>query len=199
MVWVRSEYAGELSVLLAWLSVLLPWNVTYSTIPAAGAKVSALFVRFPLFQVRFVWGADIDHPVLLTLPVPGWLLPGPLKRVSALAAQQGLDILLAYQVWALGAAVFAVAFALSIAYYLREERVEALAIDPVHLMGALLGLAGLAFAVATYLLYTRGFPGVPIPAGVVFLLAFSGLLLSAERIEEPGSDAEREEPGSDAE
>jgi hypothetical protein len=191
MVWVRSEYAGELAVLLAWFSALIPWNVTYSTLEAFGTEVSALFVRFPLFQVRFVWGADIDNPVLFSLPVPGWLLPDSLRELSALATQQGLGILVAYQVWALGAVVFAVTVGLSVAYYLREERVESLRVDPVQLLGALLGVTGLVFVVATYLLYTRGFPGIPIPAGVLFLLLFSGLLLSAERLdEESDSSAE---------
>jgi hypothetical protein len=190
MVWVRSEYAGELAVLLAWLSALIPWNVTYSTLMAFGTEISALFIRFPLFQVRFVWGADIDNPVLVSLPLPGWMLPGPLREFSALAAQQGLTILLAYQVWALGAVVFAVAVALSLVYYFREERVESLALDPVQLMGALLGITGLVFVVATYLLYTRGFPGIPVPAGVVLILLFSGLLLSAERVDEESDAAE---------
>lgn len=179
MVWVRSKYAGELAVLLAWLSALVPWNITYSS---NVGDVSALFVRFPLFQVRFVWGVDVNRNVALTTPIPGWLLPGWLDRLSALSFQQGQTILLAYQVWAVGAAVFAIAIALSIAYYLREERVEGFAIDPVRLMGGLLGITGGIFAVATYLLYTRGFPGVPVPIGVVFLLVFAGLLLSAERV-----------------
>lgn len=191
MVWVRSEYAGELAVLLAWFSALIPWNIKYSTLDAFGAEVSALFIRFPLFQVRFVWGADIDNPLLVSFPVPGWLLPESLIELSALATQQGLGILVAYQVWALGAVVFAGAVGLSVAYYLREERVESLGVDPVQLMGALLGVTGLVFVAATYLLYTRGFPGIPIPVGVVFLLLFSGLLLSAERLDaESDSSAE---------
>ncbi|MFW5918375.1 MAG: DUF7549 family protein, partial [Haloferacaceae archaeon] len=174
--------------LFAWLSALLPWNVTYSTVPFGGGEVSALFVRFPLFQVRFLWGVNVDDNVALSLPIPGWLVPGSLDHLSALAIQQGQSILVAYQVWAVGAAVFAVALALSVAYYRREERVEALAVDPVRLMGGLLGLAGLVLAVATYLLYTRGLPGIPIPIGVLFLLLFSGLLLTVERVD---SEAEQ--------
>lgn len=191
MVWVRSEYAGELAVLLAWLSAFLPWNVTYSPNLSGG---SALFVRFPLFQVRYVWGIDIDRNVALLAPIPGWLLPGSLERFSALAFQQGYTILLAYQVWAVGAVVFAGAIALSIAYYLREERVEALRVDPVRLMGVLLGVSGLVFAVATYLLFTRGFPGIPIPIGVVLLLAFAGLLLSVQRVADDEVDPRTSSP-----
>jgi hypothetical protein len=35
--------------------------------------------------------------------------------------------------------------------------------------------------VATYLLATRGFPGVPVPVGVVVLLALAGVLLTVDR------------------
>lgn len=192
MVWVRSEYAGELAVLLAWLSALIPWNITYSS---NLGNASALFLRFPLFQVRFIWGIDVDRNVALTAPIPGWLLPGSLKRFSALAVQDGFSILLAYQVWAVGAAVFALAIALSIAYYRREEQVEDLPVDPVRLMGGLLGVSGAVFAVATYFLYTRGFPGVPLPIGVVFLLVFAGLLLSAERVEDEDENEDQSAPG----
>lgn len=181
MVWVRSEYAGELAVLSAWLSTLIPWNVTYSS---DLGQVSALFVRFPLFQVRYVWGIQVNQNVALSTPIPGWLLPGGLVRYSALSAQEGLSILLAYQVWALGAVVFALALALSIAYYLRERQVEDLPVDPVRLMGGLLGLCGAVFGVATYLLYTRGFPGIPIPVGVIFLFAFAALLLTVDRVDD---------------
>lgn len=179
MVWVRSEYAGELAVVLTWLSALIPWNVTYS--PSVGGG-SALFVRFPFFQIRYVWGVPIAQPVRLTVPVPGWLLPGIFPRdFSALAFQADQAILLAYRTWAVGAAALGVAVALSIAYYRYEERVEALAVDSVRLLGALLGLTGVVLAVATYYLFTRGFPGVPLPLGVVFLLAFGGLLLTVDR------------------
>ncbi|MFB6096000.1 MAG: hypothetical protein ABEJ74_01260 [Haloferacaceae archaeon] len=179
MVWVRSEYAGELAVVFTWLSALVPWNVTYS--PDIGGG-SALFVRFPFVQVRYVWGVDVPQPIRTTVPVPGWLLPGVFPPdFSALVFQEGHTILLAYQVWAVGAAVLAVAVAFSVVYYLREERVEAMAVDPVRLLGVLLATAGVVLGVATYLLATRGFPEVPIPLGVLFLLGFGVVLLTAER------------------
>jgi uncharacterized protein (TIGR04206 family) len=165
MVWVRSEYAGELAVLSAWLTAFIPWNVMLSAV--AGGSV--LFVRFPFVQVRYTYGVPFAEGVAVADPL------------SAIAFQAGNSIAVAYQVWAVGAGVFALAFVFSIVYYVAEERVEALPVDPVRLMGVLLGLSGLILAASTYLLATRGFPGVPIPVGVAFLLLFAGVLLTIER------------------
>jgi uncharacterized protein (TIGR04206 family) len=160
--WVRSEYAGELAVLLTWLSTLIPWNVSYAT---DGSGTAALFVRFPLFQVRYVFGIPLARGVVVADPL------------SALAFQRGSPIAAAYEVWALGAAVFAVALAVSLVYYRRE----AWPVDPVRLLGTLLFGTGLVLAGATYLLLSRGFSSRPIPLGVVFLLLFGGLLLTVDR------------------
>ncbi len=165
MVWVRSEYAGELAVLSTWLSAFIPWNVMLSSV--AGGSV--LFVRFPFLQIRYTYGVPFAEGSLILDPL------------SAISFQAGNSIAVAYQAWAVGAAVFAVAFAFSILYYLAEERVEALPVDPVRVVGGLLGLTGVVLAVATYLLLTRGFPGIPIPLGVVFLLLFGGVLLTIDR------------------
>ena len=165
MVWVRSEYAGELAVLSAWLSAFIPWNVMLSSV--AGGSV--LFVRFVFVQVRYTYGVPFAEGVAVSDPL------------SAVSFQAGNSIAVAYQVWAVGAGVFAVVFLLSVAYYLAEARVEALPVDPVRLIGALLGLSGVVLAAATYLLTTRGFPGVPLPIGVVFLFVFAGVLLTIDR------------------
>ncbi|AUV81366.1 hypothetical protein C2R22_06580 [Salinigranum rubrum] len=165
MVWVRSEYAGELAVLSTWLSAFIPWNVMLSSV--AGGSV--LFVRFPFLQIRYAYGVPFAEGTLILDPL------------SAISFQAGNSIAVAYQAWAVGAAVFAVAFVFSILYYLAEARVEALPVDPVRVVGALLGLTGVVLAAATYLLLTRGFPGIPIPLGVVFLLVFGGVLLTIDR------------------
>jgi hypothetical protein len=165
MVWVRSEYAGELAVVLAWLTALLPWNVTYATLSGVG---SVLFVRFPFFQVRYVFGISISEAVAVMTPL------------GALSYQEGQSIAVAYQAWTVGAAIVGAAVALSLALYLYEDRVEA-AFDAVRAMGALLSLAGVVLTVATWLLWTRGFPGLPIPVGVVLLYLFGGALLLARR------------------
>jgi len=164
--WVRSEYAGELAVLLTWLSALLPWNVTYSSGIGSGAL---LFVRFPLLQIRYTFGLPIARGTKIVDPL------------SAIAFQRGQALELVYQVWAVGAAVFAVAIVVSILYYRNESWAESWPVDPVRLLGALLFGTGAVFAGATYLLLSRGFPGVPIPIGVVFLLLFGGLLLTVDR------------------
>lgn len=166
MVWVRSEHAGALSVVFAWLSVLLPWNVTYSTGVSGGA---VLFVRFPFFQIRYAFGVPFARAVRVMDPL------------SAVAFQSGQSIQVAYQVWVVGAAVLAAAFLFAVVYYLRDDAVESGPVDPVRLLGGLLGLGGVVLAAATYLLATRGFPGVPLPVGVAFLLVFGGVLLSADR------------------
>jgi hypothetical protein len=130
---------------------------------------SVLFVRFPFVQVRYTYGVPFTEGVAVSDPL------------SAVAFQAGNSIAVAYQAWAVGAGVVAVAVLFSLVYYLAEERVEALPVDPVRLMGGLLGLSGVVLALSTYLLVTRGFPGVPLPVGVVFLLVFAGVLLTIDR------------------
>jgi uncharacterized protein (TIGR04206 family) len=76
--------------------------------------------------------------------------------------------------------VVGAAVVLSLLLYRYEERVEA-TIDAVRVMGALLALAGVVLTAATWLLWTRGFPGLPIPVGVVLLYLFGGSLLVARR------------------
>ena len=78
-----------------------------------------------------------------------------------------------------GAALVGLAVLLTLGMYAAEGRTEPL--RPVSLMGALLLLAGVAHAVASALLLTRGFPGVPVPVGVVFELLFGVVLLRARR------------------
>ncbi|MFB6090053.1 MAG: hypothetical protein ABEJ97_03255 [Halobellus sp.] len=166
MVWVRSEYAGELAVVSTWLAALVPWNVTYSSDVSGGA---VLFVRFPFFQVRYAFGVPLARRVAVSDPL------------SAVAFQSGQTIQVAYQAWTLGAGILAVGVLVAVAYYLDEERVESGPVDPVRFLGAVLGLSGLVLAAATYLLVTRGFPGIPLPVGVVFLLVLGGVLLTVER------------------
>lgn len=166
MVWVRAEYAGALAVVSTWIAALVPWNITYSTGVSGG---SVLFVRFPFFQIRYVYGVPAARGVSVSDPF------------SATAFQAGQTIQAAYQVWAVGAAVLGVAVVFSLVYYRYEASVEDGPIDPVRVLGALLTLVGLLLAAATYLLVTRGFPGLPIPIGVLLLLVFGGLLLTVDR------------------
>jgi uncharacterized protein (TIGR04206 family) len=166
MTWVRAEYAGALAVVSTWLAALVPWNVTYSPDVSGGA---VLFVRFPFFQIRYTFGVPLTRRVAVSDPL------------SAIAFQAGQSIQVAYQVWAVGAGILAVAVAIAVVYYRFEDAVESGPVDPVRLLGGLLGLSGLALAASTYLLATRGFPGVPIPVGVLVLLVLGGVLLTVDR------------------
>ncbi len=169
MVWVRSEYAGELAVVSAWLAALVPWNVTYATAEGVGG---ILYVRFVFAEFLYFTDLEIDGRSFELLSLR-----------QAVAQQTGEFVYVAYAAWALGAVLVAVAVLLSIAYYLREERVESGPVDPVRLMGGLLGAAGIVLAAANYLVVTRGIPGIPIPVGTLLLLVMGGVLLTVERVE----------------
>lgn len=161
--WVRSDYAEELAVACAWLAALIPWNVSFNDLGSTG---SLLFVRFPFFQVRYTWGVPLARAISLD------------SVLGALSRQSTTTLGEAYLGWAAGAGVVLVAVALGVAMYAELDVLDR--VPTVRSVGALLLLAGLVFAVATYLLYTRGLPGVPIPVGVAFQVAFGVVLLRAE-------------------
>lgn len=164
MALVRTKYAGELAVLSTWLCALLPWSFTV----ASQRGQTLIHLRFLPVQFMYGFGFPIEPPPLLAV----WQIPG-------FAASAGVTA--AAWVWVLGSVLFLVPFALSVAYYLAEDRVTAaLPADPVRVLGGLLALVGLVFAVATYLLFRHQF-GTTIPAGTVFLLLFGVLLLRVER------------------
>jgi hypothetical protein len=170
-VWISSEYAPELAVVFAWLGALIPWNVTFSDLQGIG---SVLFVRFPLFQIRYAHGVPAAEAISIRDPYSAIQFQRAGEQVGTIAD--------AYTVWLLGAALIAVALALSVALYLAETRVTGWLREPVTLMGVVLLLAGVVHGVATVLLYVRGFPGLPVPIGVPFEVGFGALLLSAERV-----------------
>lgn len=168
-VWVRSEYAPELAVVFAWFAALIPWNVTLSQLSNVG---TVLFVRFPLFQVRYAYGIPLAEGIVVKDPYSAWRWQ----------FRGGATIAEAYAVWVAGAALIGAALVLSLAMYFREETTTRRLRRPVQIMGGLLALGGVAHALATVLLSLRGFPGVPVPVGVVFEVVFGGLLLGAERV-----------------
>lgn len=178
MVWVRSEYAEELAVVFAWFAALTPWSVTFSSFDGFG---SMLFVRFPLFQVQYLYGIPTVNG--RTLRQSGVALTDRIYVADPLSSQAfyaGTEMGTASVVWGVGALAFAAALVLSVALYLREERVAQAPFDPVRAMGALLGASALALAAAT-VLFWRAFTGVPIPLGVVLLFVFAGVLLTVDR------------------
>lgn len=168
MVWVRSEYAGELAVVSAWLAALVPWNLTYT---ADGGVGGVLYVRFVFAEFVYFTGLEIDGQRYQLLSIR-----------DAVVQQSGEFVFGAYLTWAAGAVLVGIAVLLSIAYYLAEERVESAPVDPVFLMGGLLVAAGIALGVANYLVVTRGIPGIPLPVGTVLVLVLGGVLLTADRV-----------------
>lgn len=168
MAWVRSEYAGELAVLSAWLSALLPWNVTYVTF--LDGQVSALFVRFPFVQLRYLFGISLEDGVRIDHPI------------GARGDVAGNPVLL-YDLWIAGAAIILTAVVLSILLYVDEDGVEErLPVHPVRLMGGLLGVATVVLSASTVAILTRGDfgGGLPIPVGLVVLGVLSWVLLTVE-------------------
>jgi hypothetical protein len=160
--WVRSEYAGELAVLSAWLCSLMPWVVTY--IPA-GTQIR---IHFPYVFVQFT-------PALANFRAFSvFVHEGPGGAAAEATAT-------AYQLWGVGAVVLTLALALSIVYYVYEERLEAKApVDPVRVMGVLLVGAGVPLAVGCYYLWV-GLAVFTIPVGVLFMFFLGGSLLAVER------------------
>lgn len=167
MVWVRSEYAGELAVLSAWLAALIPWNVTVASAEVPGRL---LFLRFPFFEVQYLLGFEVDGERFFLLSI-----------ADAVTQQSGQVVYGAYLAWAAGAVLIGVAVLVSVAYYVEEEAVESGPVDPVRAIGALLTLAGVVLLVTTYLLVTRGVPGIPLPIGALLLAVIGGTLLRVER------------------
>lgn len=164
--WVRSEYAGELAVLLTWVSTLLPWSVSRARI---SADVTFAVVRFPFFLFQFVYGVQLrgaERPFLTVVDAP------------AFPSESG--VVLAYRVWLAGAAAFALAFLYSVAYYLDEERIESGPVDPVRVLGGGLLLSAVVLSASTWLLWQH-FPGTSVPVGVLFLYLFGAILLTVER------------------
>ncbi|MFT4946847.1 MAG: hypothetical protein ACI8TL_001084 [Natronomonas sp.] len=163
--WVRSEYAGELAVLSTWLCGLAPWAVTW----VARAEASGYFFWFHAVNLFFLPG--IDLPGSRPLWVWGFLdfpiYPGE-TTVTYL--------------WLAGTAVFAVALGFSVAYYLDEDRVQSLSLDPVQTLGVLLLASGLLLAGA-YVLLVRRHIGTTLPVGLAFQIVFGAVLLRTERVE----------------
>lgn len=160
--WVRSEYAGELAVLSAWLCSLMPWVVTY--VPQ-GTQIR---IHFGYFFVQFT-------PTLAQFRAFSVFV----HEAPAGAATEATAT--AYQLWGVGAVLLTLALALSVVYYVYEERLEAESpVDPVRLMGGLLVGAGVPLAVACYYLWV-GLAIFTVPLGAFFMFFLGGTLLLVER------------------
>lgn len=163
--WVRSEYAGELAVLSVWANALIPWSLSVAS--ADGA--SLVVIRFQLFLVQYLFGVSLGAQ------------EQPFQTVLGAINFETGAVSSAYEVWLVGAALFAVAFLVSVAFYAADERLEAASpVDPVRLLGGLLVLTGLVETVAFVRLWDL-FPGTLVPVGLLFCYLLGGLLLVVER------------------
>lgn len=162
--WVKSEYAGELAVLSAWLCALLPWGISV----ASEGSVRLIRFHFLYLFVQFLTGSDFVPDTFVMV----WEAPGyPANPETAFG----------YQLWLLAGVVLTVALALSVAYYHHDEELEERSpVDPVRAMGGLLVGAAIPLTATTYFL-TVGFRGLTVPIGVVFMYVLGALLLVVER------------------
>jgi hypothetical protein len=205
---VRSEYAEEAAVLFAWLSALLPWSFTYGR-PGGSRYV---VIRFPFLMyenlaglseqldgTRLVTPLDaLDRSVSLGLTQAysaaelesryGTTAPALSVETltDALATANGGQVW-AYLTWSFGVVVLFVAVVLSLLMYVEADGLDALPVDPVRLMGVLLGVVALSYSAATVLLY-RNFPGTLLnleqlflPLGPAIYVVFGGVLLTVDR------------------
>lgn len=166
--WVKSEYAGALAVFSTWVCALLPWSVTVFQQEMGGGPVTAVWIRFLPGRFLYVFGLGLpsDSPYRWVWGVPEFV------------ATRGERI--ASYVWLAGAAIFGLAFLVSILYYVTEERVESWRVDPVRLLGGLLVATGVVLAVSTVVLW-RFQGGVVVPIGVLFQLGLGAVLLRVDR------------------
>jgi len=171
--WVRSKYAGELAVLSTWLCGLMPWSVTV----LSSQGFTAIFLW--LLPGNFLFTPGVSLPDQFERPFWVWNLRDFPLYIG--------ETFVTY-FWLAGAAVFALALAFSVLYYVADERVESFRLDPVRTLGGSLLVSGLCFVVAFALLW-RNHEGITIPVGVLFLLVFGAVLLRTERVpvEETGS------------
>lgn len=164
--WVRSEYAGELAVLSAWLSALLPWSVSHANL----GELDLFRIHFVFGFLQFVPGIDLGQARQTGVFVhrgPGF--------------PEDATVALGYRLWLAAAVVFALVLVWSILYYVYDDRLEERSpLDPVRVMGLLLLATALPLTAATYYV-TVGFVGVTVPVGVAFMYLFGGLLLTVDR------------------
>jgi hypothetical protein len=190
MPWVKAEYAGELAVVSALVAALVPWRLSLQ--PSAPFGSFFFAVHWPLgeLQVRIPSTVEGDPaPVVEALRdvYPGVDLFGPFyvaDVVSAATFYGSANFSRAGLAWLAGTGFVLVAVGLAVALYRDEAGMASLLpVDHVRLMAVLLGLATVAFALASaYYWVGPDFVGVPVPVGVVVVGALAVALARVERV-----------------
>jgi len=175
--WVNPEYAQEFAVLSAWLSMLIPWSLTYASSSNSDA---ALFVmRFPYVQIQYVTGLPLVEAFQLRNAYG--------SMMAEQANNEGLAI--AFGIWLVGSVILTVAFVLSLIMYAESDVLDDYRdIAPVRVMGVILLLAAVVMTVSDVFLW-QNMPGRQIPVFTLFYYVFAVVLLA---IEEPTSDGTAE-------
>lgn len=179
MVWVKSEYAGELAVVSAWLAAVLPWTVSYTPDHVQFPGTVVVF-RFPFGQVQYVfdfafadaiqWGTPVDARTLVTGSVTT-----------------------AYDLWLAAAGVLYLAVVLSVAMYATSSSDRDLATLADRLPASPAAVLGLLVAAGTGLfvlaaLTQRDSPAVGESVSLVLVaagLVCTGLWVGVARYFDP--------------
>lgn len=167
--WVRSEYAGELSVLATWLCALSPWAVTVGRVQQLDTSVWIFW--FHPRRFLFLPGVEFEG----TSGIPSWAWEFADQPLYGGDSFWGL-------VWIAGTLVLLGAFGFSLLYYVREEAVEQSALDPVRVLGALLLVSGVVLG-AVVVALVRNHPGTTVPLGAALQVVFGVVLLQTERVD----------------
>lgn len=195
--WVRSKYTSELAVLAAWVSALLPWNLTHHTDATVGGfqdiETTVFFLRFVFLEIQIRQETVVNNEVgldvtdVLTEQYAGAGVGSGVYLTSPPTSMLFYEDALfqASLLWTVAAAALALALLLSIALYFRTEAtLERLPVSEVRLMGALLGIVTVALAGSSVLYYLeRDLMGTPIPIGIPVLGALSLVLLLMKEVE----------------
>jgi uncharacterized protein (TIGR04206 family) len=186
MVWVKSEYAEELAVLLTWLSALVPWSISYGSFAVTEAQdLTLVILRFPFVGIRYQLGVQI-------LGGTSVLTPLEFRQEVQNAGGSALAQVPGYDLWLVGLVILAVAVVISLLMYFEVDgALDVIPADPVRVLGALLLGVAVALLGATVVLFTSQ-AALFVPFGVFLQLAFGVILLRVDRqdVEEPDADAD---------
>jgi len=170
--WVNPEYAREFAVLSAWLSLLLPWSLTYGRLGSGDGAGTVFQMRFPYIMIQYVSGVPFVEAFQLR-----WA-----HELMALEQGNNEGLVVAFAVWLVGSALLTVAFVLSLLLYGEADFLDEYGeMTPVRAMGVLLLLTGIVMTVSDVFLWQSS-PGRQIPVFTLFYYVFAVVLLA---IEEP--------------
>lgn len=182
MTWVKSEYAGELAVVSAWLAALLPWTVGY-TPSHSEFPGTVIYVRFPAVQVQYAVGTPFGDAFELWTPATG----------HALASSVEGAVTTAFDVWLVALVPLYLAVSLGVALYAtsvdgpdRAALAERLPVRPEVAFWSLFTLASALLAAATAYRARLGVEsGYPLLHALVlaFLVAYAAWIAVARRLE----------------